>query len=182
MPRRPLIPVRHYYRLLIDHVDQNTRLISIVCAVAILFAAAHVSAEEPETAGDSASTSTIGSDGWPGAWRSRTTPLSPALRQPSSSSISIISVSSTSKSSLSAVSGKILGKTRSGERCRALSEITNGVNDDEDVSFYEVWFEGIETLDAGYVFGFGILGLEADKMDPIDLDGNGVAGSFFGLQ
>jgi hypothetical protein len=76
------------------------------------------------------------------------------------------------------VTGKILGKTHSAERCRALSEITNGVNDNEDVSFYEVWFKGIETLDPGYVFGFGILGLKGKDTDPIDLDGNGVADSF----
>ena len=76
------------------------------------------------------------------------------------------------------VTGKILGKTRSAERCHALSETTNGVNDNEDVSFYEVWFKGIETLDPGYVSGFGILGLEGKETDPIDLDGNGVADSF----
>ena len=76
------------------------------------------------------------------------------------------------------VAGRILGETRSAERCPALSEITNGGNDDEDVSFYEVWFEGIEAIDPNYVFGFGILGLDADATGPIDLDGNGVADRF----
>ena len=75
------------------------------------------------------------------------------------------------------VAGRILGKTRSAELCDALHEITHGGNDSEDVSFYEVWFEDIETIDPNYIFGFGILGLDADTKS-IDLDGNGVADSF----
>jgi hypothetical protein len=74
--------------------------------------------------------------------------------------------------------GKILGKTHSREKCPALSEWKGGGNEREDVSFYTVALDdGPFTNPEDGIFGFGILGLDADTK-PIDLDGNGVADSF----
>ena len=159
---------------------RSARLGAIVCAVVtLLSAAAHASEEEPETAGDQSASPFDDRIGWlAGCLAIKNHTLEPGT--PATFIIFDLDNERLLDERIltKRVAGKILGKTRSGERCRALSEVTNGVNDDEDVSFYEVWFEGFETLDPGYIFGFGILGLEADKTDPIDMDGNGVADSF----
>lgn len=73
------------------------------------------------------------------------------------------------------VSGRIVGKTRSGERCEPLDAVYGPRNDGPDLSFYEVSLEGVwapELTD-----GVAILGLEAET-DNIDLNGDGAEDSF----
>lgn len=74
------------------------------------------------------------------------------------------------------IAGTILGKTRSGDQCPALSEWKGGGNDSEDVSFYAVSLEEGRSFESTDL-GIGIVGLDADPARPIDLDGNGVADS-----
>jgi hypothetical protein len=70
------------------------------------------------------------------------------------------------------VAGRIVEKTRSVERCRALSF---RINDAPDITFYEVVLDG--GLSAKHHTGIGILGLAPDA-DLIDMNGDGAQESF----
>jgi hypothetical protein len=74
--------------------------------------------------------------------------------------------------------GKILGKTRSAQKCPALNE--SSVNEADGVSFYTLALEkgaAPANSDLG-IFGIGVVGPEATKAGRIDLDGNGGTDSF----
>lgn len=75
------------------------------------------------------------------------------------------------------VSGRILGKTRSGERCPALNAVYGGVNESPDISFYEVALVGGFVWAPESTWAVGILGLEAEA-DIIDLNADGAEDSF----
>ncbi len=74
------------------------------------------------------------------------------------------------------LTGKILGKTTSDEKCPPLSDNRRSINESEGASFYAVALDDGPFMnpDDG-IFGIGIVGLGSE--DPIDLDGNGVADS-----
>lgn len=75
--------------------------------------------------------------------------------------------------------GTILGTVQSPEQCPALSEWKGGGNEGEDVSFYAVALDDGPFMNPeDGIFGIGIVGLEPEDTNPIDLDGNGAADSF----
>ncbi len=73
------------------------------------------------------------------------------------------------------VTGRIVGKTRSGERCRVLDASHGGTNDSPDMSFYEVSLDGVQNPE--FIDGVVIVGLDT-KADVIDLNGDGAQDSF----
>ncbi len=75
------------------------------------------------------------------------------------------------------VSGRILGKTRSGERCPALNAVYGGLNDSPETTFYEVSLVGSFVWAPESTWAVGILGLEAEA-DIIDLNADGAGDSF----
>ncbi|HXV23210.1 MAG TPA: hypothetical protein VED46_03025 [Alphaproteobacteria bacterium] len=75
------------------------------------------------------------------------------------------------------VTGRIIGKTRSAERCPALNAVYGGINDRPDISFYEVSLVRDFVWAPESTEAVGILGLEAGA-EMIDLNGDGVKDSF----
>jgi hypothetical protein len=76
------------------------------------------------------------------------------------------------------VTGKILGKVTSDEKCPPMREDRKDVNP-EDVSFYAIALDDGPFMNPqDPIFGIGIVGMGPESAGPIDLDGNGTPDSF----
>jgi len=74
------------------------------------------------------------------------------------------------------LSGKIVSKTTSANKCPALKGERQETNQFSDVYFYTLALDGVHA--GAPIVGVGIVGLDAKDIDHIDLDGDGVADSF----
>lgn len=156
--------------------NRNTRPVAFVCAAAILLCAAAHASEEATGAGSGSPFA------WRIGWMHECLAIENQTLQPGTP-VTIIVFAIDDESIVEGTNlprraaGKILGKTDSDEHCPPLFSDRRGINEGEEVSFYAVALEGGRTL-AFDEFGIGILGLDAEDTDPIDLDGNGASESF----